>query len=85
MSLGGSRSNVLTKKARSSDWADFRKSPLRADDADLKDATACVVKDRATCCDRTVWAMLKIAGRQINQKRVFPMIREVEWLLFRQG
>jgi len=48
MALSISRSNVLTKKTRSSEWADLRKSPPRTDDADLKDAIACVVKDRAT-------------------------------------
>lgn len=47
MALGVSHSNVLTKKTRSSDWADLRKSPPKADDADLKDAIDCVVKDRA--------------------------------------
>ena len=45
MALGVSRSNVLTEKTRSSDWADLRKSPPKADDADLKDDIACVVKD----------------------------------------
>jgi putative transposase len=48
MALGVSRINVLTNKTRSSDWTDLRKSPPRTDDADLKDAIACVVKDRAT-------------------------------------
>jgi hypothetical protein len=43
MALSVSRSNVLTKKTRSSDWADLRKSPPRADDRDLKEAIACVV------------------------------------------
>jgi len=48
MALGVSRSNVLTKKTRSSEWADLRKSPPKGDDAELKNAIACVVKDRAT-------------------------------------
>ena len=56
MALGVSRSNVLTKKTRSTDWADLRKSPPKADDADLKDDIACVVKDRATYGYRRVWA-----------------------------
>jgi hypothetical protein len=43
MALGVSRRNVLTMKIRSSDWADSRKSAPKADDADLKDAIACVV------------------------------------------
>jgi transposase len=34
------RSPVLTKKTRSSDWADLRKSPPKADDAELKDTIA---------------------------------------------
>ncbi len=85
MALGVSRSNVLTKKTRSSDWADLRKSPPKADDADLKEAIACVVKDRATYCYRRVWARLKIDGRQINHKRVYRVMRDEGWLLFRQG
>ena len=85
MALSISRSNVLTKKTRSSDWADLRKSPPKADDADLKDAIACVVKDRATYGYRRVWARLKIDGRQINHKRVYRVMRDEGWLLFRQG
>jgi hypothetical protein len=46
--LSSSRSKVLTKKNRSTDWADLRKSPPKADDADLKEGFACVVKERAT-------------------------------------
>jgi putative transposase len=69
--LNISHSNVLTKKPRPSDWADLRKSPPKADDDDLKDAIACVVKDRATYGYRRVWARLKIDGRQINHKRVY--------------
>jgi len=83
--LSISRSNVLTKKTRSSDWADLRKSPPKADDADLKEAIACVVKDRATYGYRRVWARLKIDGRQINHKRVYRVMRDEGWLLFRQG
>ncbi len=79
MPLGVSRSNVLTKKTRSSEWAYLRKSPPRTDDADLKYAIACVVKDRATYGHRRVWARLKIDGQQINHKR------DDGWLLFRQG
>jgi hypothetical protein len=39
------------------------KSPPKADDAGLKYAIACVVKDRATYDYRRVWARLKIDGR----------------------
>ena len=83
MALGVSRSNVLTKKARSTDWADLRKSPPKADDVELKDAIACVVKDSATYGYRRVWARLKIDGRQINHKRVCGVMRDEGWLLFR--
>ena len=69
MALGVSCSNVLTKKTRSTDWAGLRKSPLKLEDADLKDAFACVVKDRAT----------------FGYNRVYRVIRDEGWLLFRQG
>jgi len=85
MALGVSRSNVLTKKTRSTNWADLRKSPPKLDDADLKDAIACVVKDRATYGYRRVWARVKIDGRQGNHKRVYRVMRDEGWLLFRQG
>jgi putative transposase len=68
MALGVWRKNELTKKKRSSDWADLRKPP-KVDDDDLKEAIACVVKDPATCGFRRIWARLKIDGRQINHKR----------------
>ncbi len=85
LALGLSRSNLLTKKTRSPDWADFRKSPPRADDADLKEAIACVLKYRATYGYRRVCARLKIDGRHINHKRVYRVMRDEGWLLFRQG
>jgi putative transposase len=75
MSQGVPRSNVSTKKTRSFDWADLRKSPPRTDDADLQDAIACVVKDRATFGYRRVRARLKIEGSQINHKRVYRVMR----------
>ena len=76
MALGVSRSNVLIKKTRSSEWTDLRKSPPRTDDAELKDAIAFVVKHRATYGYRRVWARLKIDGRQINHKRVYRVLRD---------
>ena len=76
MALSISRSNVLTKKTRSSELTDLRKSPPRADDVELKDAIARVVKDRATYGYRRVWARLKIDGRQINHKRVYRVMRD---------
>ncbi len=63
----------------------MRKSAPKADDADLKEAIACVVKDRATYGCRRVWARLKIDGRQIDHMRVYPVMRDEGWLLFRQG
>jgi hypothetical protein len=63
LALDISRSNVLTKKTRSSEWTDLRKSPPKSDDAELKEAIACVVKERATYGYRRVWARLKIDGR----------------------
>ena len=83
--LSISRSNLLTKKTRSSDWAILRKSPPKADDADQKNVIASVVKDRATYGYRRLWARLKIDGRQINHKRVYRVMRDEGWLLFRQG
>ncbi len=81
--LSISRSNLLTNKARSTDWTDLRKSPPKADDADLKEAIACVVKDRATYGYRRVRARLKIDGHLINHKRVYRVMRDEGWLLFR--
>jgi putative transposase len=63
----------------------LRKSQPKADDADLKDAIACVVKDRATYGFIKVLPRLKIDRRQINHKRVYRGIRDEGWLLFRQG
>ena len=54
----------------------MRKSPPKVDDADLKDAISCVVKDRATYGYRRVWARFKIDGRQINHKRVYRVMRD---------
>ncbi len=85
IALGLSRSNVLTKKTRSSDWTDLRKSPPKLDDADLKDAIACVVMDRDTHGYKRVWARLKIDDRQVNHKRVYQVMRDEGLLLFRHG
>ena len=63
----------------------MRKSPPRTEDAELKVAIACVVKDRATYAYRKVWARLRIDGRQINHKLVYRVRRVEVWLLFRQG
>ena len=85
MALSISRSNVLTKKTCSFDWADLRKSPPNLDDADLKDAIVCVVKERATYGYRRVWPWLKIDDRHVNYKRVYRVMRDEGWLLYRQG
>jgi hypothetical protein len=85
MALSLSRSNIYTKKTHSSDWADFRKSTPKADDADLNEAIACVIKDRATYGYRRFWSWRKIDGRQFNHKRVYRVKRNEALLLFRQG
>ena len=85
LAIGVSHNNVLTKKTRSTDWADLRESPPKANDADLKDAIAYVVKDRATYGYIRVWARQKIDGRQINHKRVYSVLPDEGWLMFRQG
>jgi hypothetical protein len=74
---------VLTKKTRASDWADLRRSPPKADGADLKEAIACMFKERSTYGYRRVWARLKIDGRQIKLKQVYRVMRDEGWLLFR--
>jgi hypothetical protein len=68
MALGVSRSNVLTKQTRSSEWVDLRKSPPRAEDTDLNQAIACIVKDRATYGYRRIWVWLKIDGLRIERR-----------------
>jgi len=60
-------------------------SPHKANDANLKEAIACVDKDPATYCYRRDWARLKIHGRQINHKLVCRLMRDEGWLLLRQG
>jgi hypothetical protein len=76
MDLGVSRSKILTKKMRLSEWADFIKSSPKVDDADLKYANACVVKYRATCAYMRMRSRLRIDGRQINHKRVYRLMRD---------
>jgi len=84
--LSVSRSHVLTKRDRPSEWTDFRKSPPRTDDTAVKQAIANVVKDRATYGYRRVWARLKLEGyERINHKRVYRVMRDEGWLLYRQG
>lgn len=84
--LGVSRSHVLAKKARPTDWSDSRRSPPRADDTEVKQAIASVVKDRATYGYRRVWGRLRLEGHShINHKRVYRVMRDEGWLLFRQG
>jgi putative transposase len=84
--LGVSRSHVLAKKHRSSDWADRRRSPAREDDTQVKQAIADVVHKRATYGYRRVWARLRLEGHVgINHKRVYRVMRDAGWLLFRQG
>jgi putative transposase len=84
--LGVSRSHVLAKKDRALDWADHRRSPPKSDDAQVKQAIADVVQKRATYGYRRVWARLRLDGHiGINHKRVYRVMRDAGWLLFRQG
>ena len=83
--LGLSRSNVVAKQNRTLDWVDCRKSPPKTDDAQVRQAIADVVKERATYGYRRVWARLRIDGHQINHKRVYRVMRDEGLLLFRQG
>ena len=86
LALGVSRSHVLARKHRPSDWADRRRSPPRVDDTQVKQAIADVVHKRATYGYRRVWARLKLDGHVgINHKRVYRVMRDAGWLLFRQG
>jgi putative transposase len=81
-----SRSHVLTKRDRPSEWTDLRKSPPRSDDIAIKQAIAKVVKDRATYGYRRVWARLRLEGYdQFNHKRVYRVMRDQGWLLYRHG
>jgi hypothetical protein len=66
LALGVFRSNVLNKKTSSSYWADLRKSPPKDDIADLVEAIAYVVKDRATYGYRRVWARLKMMADRLT-------------------
>ena len=64
----------------------YRKSPPRADDTHVKQAKADVVQKRATYGYRWVWTRLKLDGHKgINHKRVYRVMRDAGWLLFRQG
>jgi putative transposase len=85
--LGVSRSHVLAKNHRSSDWADRRRSPARADDTQVKQAITDVVHKQATYGYRRVCARLKLDDGHvgINHTRVYRGMRDACWLLFRQG
>ena len=79
--LGVSRSHVLAKKYRTSDWADRRGSPPRADEIQVNQAIADVVHKRATYGYRGVWARLRLDGYVgINHKRVYRVMRDAGWL-----
>ncbi len=84
--LSVSRSHVLARKNRSCDWTDSRKSPARNDDTEVKQAIANVIKNRATYGYRRVWARVRLEGcRHINHKRIYRVMRDESWLLYRQG
>ncbi len=88
--LGVSRSHVLEKKHRSSDWADRRKSPPRVDDTQVKRAIADVVHKRATYGYRRVWARIRLDGHvgiatrvgvQMGWNCLVTTVNASEWLL----
>jgi putative transposase len=80
-----SRSNVVAKQNRTLDWVDCKRSPSKTDDAQVRQAIADVVMERATYGYRRVWARLCIDGHRINHKRVYRVMRDESLLLFRQG
>ncbi len=76
----------LQEVMRESEWMGLRKSPPRGDDAAIKQATANVVKNRATHGYRRVWARLRLQGHdRVNHKRVYRVMRDEGWLLYRHG
>ena len=86
VALSVSRSHVLARRDRPSEWTDLRKSPPRNDDAVVKQAIANVVKDRATYGYRRVWTRLRLEGHGgVNQKRVYRVMRDEGWLLYRHS
>ena len=77
VALSVSRSHVLAKRDRPSEWTDLRKSPPRSDDIVIKQAIANVLKDRATYGYRRVWARLRLEGHdRVNHKRVYRVMRD---------
>jgi hypothetical protein len=60
VALGISRSHVLAKKHRASDWADRRQSPPRSHDTQVKQAIVYVVHQRATYCYRRVGVLKSV-------------------------
>jgi putative transposase len=84
--LSVSHSHVLAMRDRQSEWAGLRNSPPLHNDATVKQAIANVVKDRATGGYRRFWARLRLEGYdRINHKRVYRVMRDVGWLLYRHG
>jgi putative transposase len=76
----------LAKRDRPYEWKDLRKSPPRSDDAVIKQAIANVVTERATNGYRRVWARLRLEGHdQVNYKRVYRVMRDECWLVYRHG
>ncbi len=86
VALSVSLSHVLAIRDRPSEWTDLRKPPPRRDHVVIKQATANVVKDSATYGFRRVWARLRLDGHdRVNHKRVYRVIRDEGWLLYRHG
>ncbi len=88
--LGVARSNLMVKKARSSDWKDRRRSPARPDDAEALAEIQAVASDLPSYGYHRVWGVIKndrlAEGRPpINAKRVYRIMRDNELLLWRRG
>nr|CBA28099.1 Transposase insD for insertion element IS2A/D/F/H/I/K [Curvibacter putative symbiont of Hydra magnipapillata] len=80
------RSHVLARRDRPSKWIDLRKSPPRSEDVVIKQAIANVANHRATYGYRRVWARLRLEGHDlVNHKRVYRVMRDEGWLLYRHG
>lgn len=88
--LGVSRSHVTARLHRPADWVDRRKAPPKADDSQLLDDIKEVIGEQSTYGYRRVWGVLRHQGiggqlRLVNHKRVYRVMRDHCWLLYRHG
>ena len=88
--LGVSRSHVTTLLLRPAHWVDRRHAPSHAEDTELLNDMREVVREQPTYGYRRVWAILRhhgVQGRRysVNHKRVYRMMRDHSWLLYRHG